>query len=155
MVLRRWFVEPGRSAWRSYSHIADVLRARIRSGTYSPGRLLPSEKALSAEFGVARNTLRRALAELDRDGLVETVPGRGRIVRGQPAPALRYERIAADLAAAIRAGKLRPGDELPSEADLGRRNGVSRGTARQAFAALDAAGLIETRQRRPRRVRPV
>ena len=148
-------MEPGRSAWRSYLHVADVLRSRIRSGAYPPGTLLPSEKALSAEFGVVRNTLRRALAELDRDELVETVPGRGRTVRGRPVPALRYERVAADLAAAIAVGELRPGDELPSEADLGRRYGVSRGTVRQAFAALDAAGLIETRQGRPRRVRPV
>ena len=148
-------MEPGRSAWRSYLHIADVLRARIRAGTYPPETLLPSENALSAEFGVVRNTLRRALAELDRDRLVETVPGRGRIVRGRSVPALRYERIAADLATAIAAGELRPGDELPSEADLGRRYDVSRGTARQALAALDAAGLVETRQGRRRRVRPV
>lgn len=149
-------MEPSRSAWRSYLHIADVLRTRIRAGTYLPGTLLPSEKALSAEFGVVRNTLRRALAELDREHLVETVPGRGRTVRGgQPAPTLLYRRIAADVAAAIAAGEVRPGDVLPSEADLARRYGVSRGTARQAFTALDAAGLVETRQGRTRRVRPV
>lgn len=152
-------MEPGRSAWRSYLHIADVLRARIRAGTYPPGTLLPSEKALSAEFRVVRNTLRRALTELGREHLIETVPGRGRLVRAQdePAPAaqLRYRRIAADLAAAITAGELRPGSPLPSEADLVCRYQVSRGTVRQALAELDAAGLTETRQGRPRRVRPV
>lgn len=150
-------MDTGHSAWRSYPRIAAALRDRIHTGEYPPGSLLPSEHALSAEFGVVRNTLRRALAELDRERLIETVPGRGRLVRnGSPErPALRYRQIAADLATAITAGDLRPGDELPSEAALARRYGVSRGTARQAFAELNAAGLVETRQGRPRRVRPV
>lgn len=149
-------MEHGRSAWRSYLHIADVLRARIRAGTYPPGTLLPSETALSAEFGVVRNTLRRALAELDGERLIETVPGRGRAVRDdRPAPAPLYRQIAADLTAAITTGELQPGDALPSETDLARRYGVSRATARQAFAVLNAAGLVATRQGRTRRVRPV
>jgi DNA-binding GntR family transcriptional regulator len=152
-------VEPGRSAWRSYLHIADVLRARIRAGIYPPGTLLPSERTLAAEFGVVRNTLRRALTDLDREDLVETVPGRGRLVRAEHAdPAgtrLRYRRIAVDLSAAIVSGELRPGDALPSEADLVRRYQTSRGTVRQALAELAAAGLVETRQGRARRVRPV
>lgn len=150
-------MEPGRSAWRSYLHIADVLRDRICTGNYPPGTLLPSEKALSAEFGVVRNTLRRALVELDREHLIRTVPGRGRLVRPerQTASGLRYREIAADLTAAIAAGHLRAGDRLPSEADLAARYAVSRGTARHALAELEAAGLVETRQGRPRRVRPV
>lgn len=148
-------INTGGSAWGSYLRIADDLRDRIRTGAYPPGALLPSEKALSAEFGVVRNTLRRAYAELDREGLIETVPGRGRRVRDDSPAPLRYRRIAADLTAAITAGELRSGDELPSEAVLARRYGVSRGTARQALAELTAAGLIETRQGRPRRVRPV
>ena len=149
--------DTGHSAWRSYPRIAAVLRDRICTGGYPPGSLLPSEHALSAEFGVVRNTMRRALAELDRDRLIETVPGRGRLVRAGSSerPALRYQQIAADLAAAITAGELRTGDELPSEAALARRYGVSRGTARQALAELTIAGLVETRQGRPRRVRPV
>jgi DNA-binding GntR family transcriptional regulator len=150
-------VEPGRSAWRSYLHIADVLRDRIRTGSYPPGTLLPSEKTLSAEFDVVRNTLRRALAELDREHLIETVPGRGRLVRSEhpAASGQRYRQIAADLTAAIAAGLLRAGDGLPSEADLAVRYAVSRGTARHALAELEAAGLVETRQGRRRRVRPV
>lgn len=154
-------MESGRSSWRSYVHIADVLRDRIRAGTYPAATFMPSEKALSDEFGVVRNTLRRALAELDTEGLIETVPGRGRRVR-PPAErpdatgnALRYRRIAADLTAAVTSGELRPGDDLPSEAELVRRYQVSRGTVRQALAALDTAGLIDSRQGRPRRVRPV
>ena len=65
------------------------------------------------------------------------------------------DAIADDLRTSVLTGELQPGDILPSEADLARRYGVSRATARQAFALLDAAGLIETRQGRARRVRPV
>lgn len=143
--------------------LAVVSAHRRRTTGPHPRRRVPARVVValrarfSAEFGVVRNTLRRALAELDRERLIETVPGRGRLVRdGSPErPALRYRQIAADLAAAITAGDLRPGDELPSEAALARRYGVSRGTARQAFAELTAAGLVETRQGRLRRVRPV
>ena len=150
-------MEPGRSAWRSYAHITDVLRDRISTGRYAAGTLLPSEAKLSVEFGVVRNTVRRALAVLTEEGVIETVPGRGRRVRpptGTPAVPL-YRRIAADLSATIQAGELPPGHLLPSEADLAARYGVSRGTARQALLTLDAAGLIETRQGCRRRVRPV
>ena len=45
------------SVWRSYLRIANVLRSRIRPGTYPAGTMLPAETALSDEFGVVRNTL--------------------------------------------------------------------------------------------------
>ncbi|MCA1696481.1 MAG: GntR family transcriptional regulator, partial [Actinobacteria bacterium] len=47
-----------------------------------PGSPVPSETALSGEFGVARNTVRRALGR-NRGGLVDTVPGRERVVLGR------------------------------------------------------------------------
>lgn len=146
-------MEQGRSAWRSYMRIADVLRQRIADSTYPPGSLLPSEKSLSEEFGVVRNTVRRALTILADEGLIETAPGRGRVVRSADGPTTLYRRIAADLAAAISAGSLAVGDPLPSEAELVRRYGASRGTVRTALAELEAHGLIETRQGRHRRVR--
>ena len=151
-------MEPGQSAWGVYRRIAGTLRQRIADSVYSPGALMPSEAALSEEFGVARNTVRRALAELADAGLIETLPGRGRIVRppeGSSGAPVLYRRIAGDLAASIAAGALVAGDSLPSEADLARRYHASRGTVRAALADLDARGLIETRQGRHRRVRAV
>ncbi|MHB1129941.1 MAG: GntR family transcriptional regulator, partial [Ilumatobacteraceae bacterium] len=44
-----------------YHDIANVLRQRVQSGEFTVGRLLPSESALSHEFGVSRVTVRRAL----------------------------------------------------------------------------------------------
>jgi DNA-binding GntR family transcriptional regulator len=134
-----------RPAWGVYAQIADALRTRIESGDLAPGVLLPSEAALCEEFTVARNTARRALAALEREGLIETLPGKGRAVCGDGPAQYKHQQIAADLRHQIESGELRPGDLLPSDAALVERYGVSRGTARQAFAALERAGLIEAR----------
>ncbi|WKU03774.1 GntR family transcriptional regulator [Micromonospora sp. HUAS LYJ1] len=61
--------------------LAAVLRARILNGTYPPGALLPSETRLSQEHGVGRGTVRRAVAELRAEGLVDAASGRGTRVR--------------------------------------------------------------------------
>lgn len=142
--------------WGAYRTITDAMRRRIAEGEFPPGMQLPGEAALRAEYGVARNTLRRALADLEREGLVVTVPGRGRRI-AQPgesaAPAPVFRRISADLRAAIERGDLGRGDVLPSEAALTQQYGVSRWTARQALAELESAGLIETRHGKGRFVR--
>ncbi len=118
----------------TYARIADNLRQRLAD--VAPGSALPSETSLAAEFGVARNTVRRALAELERDGLIVTLAGRGRIVDDPTgtAAAAGYRRIADDLRQQITAGELATGQRVvPSEAELMRRYGVSRGTARRAW----------------------
>ena len=66
-----------------YHQIADELRARVQSGEYGPGRLLPSESELSHEFGVSRVTLRKALEILRDDGLVNARQGFGWFVAGE------------------------------------------------------------------------
>jgi DNA-binding GntR family transcriptional regulator len=141
------------TAWGAYAQIADVLRARIAGGELARGSLLPSEAALCAEFAVVRDTARRALAVLERDGLIMTLPGKGRVVQGDVPAQYEYRRIADELRREIETGNLRPGDVLPSEAAIVDRYGVARGTARQAFTELDKAGLIETRHGKGRFVR--
>lgn len=53
-----------------------------------------------------------------------------------------YRRIAADFRQAITAGELRPGAQMPTEAELMQRYGVSRNTVRLALAALTNEGLV-------------
>jgi DNA-binding FadR family transcriptional regulator len=72
-----------------------------------------------------------------RDG---SVPGLGPLQLRQ-----RYEHVADRIVADIRAGRLAPGDRLPSERDLARRLEVGRASVREAIAALQVAGMIETR----------
>lgn len=55
------------------------------------------------------------------------------------------EAIVRQIRELIRTGRLRPGDRLPSERDLGERVGVSRVTVREALRVLEAGGLIEIR----------
>jgi len=141
-------VSPRATAWGAYRAITEALRARIVGGDLKPGAPLPSESALCAEYHVARNTVRRALDQLAADGLVETHPGRGRMVAGPDARRTeavpQYRRIASDLRELVESGELRPGDALPSESALSEQYGVSRGTARHALAELEGAGLVES-----------
>lgn len=55
------------------------------------------------------------------------------------------EAIVEQIRALIRGDRLRPGDRLPSERDLGERMGVSRVTVREALRVLEAGGLVEIR----------
>lgn len=54
-----------------------LLRERIANGRLGQGGALPGEQALACEYRVSRVTVRRALAELERDGLVSRRRGAG------------------------------------------------------------------------------
>jgi GntR family transcriptional regulator len=54
-----------------------MLAERISAGQLRPGQRLGAERALAAELGLSRATLRQALAALEESGLVRRVPGRG------------------------------------------------------------------------------
>jgi DNA-binding GntR family transcriptional regulator len=145
-------VSARRTAWGVYAQIADALRARIADGEFAPNSLMPSESALCEEFVVVRATVRRALAVLESEALIETLPGKGRVVCGDAPTQYKYRRIAEDLRRQIESGELEPGDVLPSEAMLVEGYGVARGTVRQAFADLSRNNLIETRHGKGRLV---
>lgn len=67
-----------------YSQLADILRAMIASGELQPRSALPSESYLQQEQGVARGTVRMAIAILRDEGLVVTISGRGTFVTAEP-----------------------------------------------------------------------
>ena len=127
-----------------YLDLADTLRVRL--DTMPSGTPLSPEAVLAAEFGVARNTLRRALAVLEGEGLVETHDGVGGFARGATATASvrapQYRRSADDLRVGIAAGRWKAGERLPSASVLRTRYGVSRATVRRALGVLSADGLI-------------
>ncbi|TXK36176.1 GntR family transcriptional regulator [Nonomuraea sp. C10] len=138
MAERRWL-----TGGRAYPQIASRIRDQIHTGQFPPGTVLPSEAELCRTFGVARNTVRRGLALLEKEGLVVTVPSKGRVVAGQAGTiSYRYQGIAATLREQIQSGDLVPGAALPSEAALRRRFATSRNTVRQALAILEHEGLI-------------
>lgn len=63
--------------WRQ---IADDIAADIDSGVLGPGWKIPAEADLAEVYGVARNTVRRAIRELIDDGKLVSVHGRGTFV---------------------------------------------------------------------------
>lgn len=63
-----------------YRQLAEILRARIARGDWAPGRAIQSETQLVQQYGIARSTVRRAIALLAEDGTVFVVPQRGTYV---------------------------------------------------------------------------
>ncbi|MET9046795.1 MULTISPECIES: GntR family transcriptional regulator [unclassified Streptomyces] len=69
-----------------YRQLAEILRARIRRGDWAPGRAIASETQLVQQYGLARSTVRRAIAVLAESGEVFTVPQRGTYVTDRSNP---------------------------------------------------------------------
>jgi DNA-binding GntR family transcriptional regulator len=61
----------------AYRALARDLRTSILKGEYSDGLRLPTEAELAEQYGVSRQTVRRAFHDLVAEGLVYRVPGRG------------------------------------------------------------------------------
>lgn len=67
-----------------YKQLADILRHRIASGSFIQGEMLPSAATLAETYVVGTDTVRRALAVIRLEGLIDTVPKLGSFVRVQP-----------------------------------------------------------------------
>jgi GntR family transcriptional regulator len=80
------------SAVPLYSQVRERLRERILDGTYAPQARLPAESELGAIFGVSRITVRQALNDLQKEGAIFTVPGKGTFV-AKPRPSQDLNRL--------------------------------------------------------------
>lgn len=69
-----------------YSSIADSLRQEMENGRYSGSRLLPTEQQLCERFETSRQTVRRALLVLEKEGLITRRQGSGSHLREQEKP---------------------------------------------------------------------
>lgn len=63
-----------------YSQLKDLLRTRILDGTYPPHSRMPSESELGKAFDVSRITVRQALGDLQKEGLIFKIHGKGTFV---------------------------------------------------------------------------
>lgn len=63
-----------------YLQLEDIIKSKIIAGIYKPGQKLPSVRELAAEAAVNPNTMQKALAELERSGLVYTQRTSGRYI---------------------------------------------------------------------------
>lgn len=63
-----------------YYQLYTYLKEAILDGEYTPGQCVPSESEMMAQYGVSRVTVRRAIADLERDGFLKRYRGKGSVV---------------------------------------------------------------------------
>jgi GntR family transcriptional regulator len=69
-----------------YLQLVDQVRLAAASGTLRPGEALPGIRPLAEELRVNRNTVAKAYAELESQGVIETIVGKGCFVRASRSP---------------------------------------------------------------------
>lgn len=104
-----------------YEQITGQIKAMILSGELAEGEQLPSIRALANSLRVSAITTKRAYADLEADGFIETVQGKGSFVAGGNAELIREEQ-------------LRQVEELMGQAvDAGRAMGLSKTELTEMF----------------------
>jgi GntR family transcriptional regulator len=114
-----------------YYQLANRLRTEIRNGTLRPGVLIGTEKEIGDHYQVSRATVRQALDELEREGLLDRITGRGTFV-SSPHLTVQLPTLVSFTEEmrrrGIEAGSiLLAFDTLQSPADIARRLGCEPG----------------------------
>ena len=76
-----------------YEQIMAQLKRQIASGELHEGQALPSIRALARDLGISVITTKRAYQELERDGFIETVTGKGCFVARRNSALWREETL--------------------------------------------------------------
>lgn len=63
-----------------HTQIREIIRRRVLDGTYQPHSQMPSESQMIEAFSVSRITIRQAMGDLQKEGLIFKVPGKGSFV---------------------------------------------------------------------------
>ncbi len=91
-----------RDARPIYQQIKDGLRKLILTGAIAPDEKLPSVRALATELAINPNTIQRAYAELESEGAIYSVAGKGSFAAPiNEAAAVRKEELYAQLRATV------------------------------------------------------
>ena len=69
-----------------YLQLADQIRYAAASGRLRAGEPLPSLRPLAEELRINRNTIAKAYAELESQGIIETIPGKGFFLKSNNSP---------------------------------------------------------------------
>jgi GntR family transcriptional regulator len=87
-----------------YLQVVDQVKAAAASGAVRPGEPLPSIRPLAEELRVNRNTVAKAYTELESQGVIETVAGKGCFIRANNSPfrkAVRLELLTQEVDGAV------------------------------------------------------
>jgi GntR family transcriptional regulator len=66
-----------RDARPIYTQILENFRSQIAAGILQPGDKLPSVRELAAQLTINPNTIQRAYREMEQQGMIQTLPGKG------------------------------------------------------------------------------
>src|SRR4051812_1202462 len=75
-----------------YLQLVDQIRYAAASGGLKPGEPLPSIRPLAEELRINRNTIAKAYTELESQGIIETIPGKGCFLKENNSPFTRVVR---------------------------------------------------------------
>ena len=78
-----------------YEQITTQIKSAIISGELTEGQALPSMRLLARDLRISVITTKRAYEDLERDGFIHTVPGKGSFVSPMNTQLLREERMRA------------------------------------------------------------
>jgi GntR family transcriptional regulator len=145
-------MEADRGGLALYSQVADRLRAQILRGQLAPGERLGTETELTAELGISRVTLRKAISVLREEGLVVSRQGVGTFVqRPRAVQALdRLETLDATLARqgfepvtrVVEFEFARPGKAIRTALNLGEEDEILR--VRRVHSVADGpVGVVD------------
>lgn len=76
-----------------YQQIVSQIKAQIMGGELSAGEALPSMRMLAQQLRISVITTKRAYEELEKDGFIETIAGKGCYVKAQNTDFLREESV--------------------------------------------------------------
>lgn len=76
-----------------YEQIEEQIKSQIMTGELSAGDALPSMRVLAKELRISVITTKRAYEDLERDGFIESVVGKGSFVKGVNAEILRENTL--------------------------------------------------------------
>jgi GntR family transcriptional regulator len=76
-----------------YLQVVDQIKAAAAAGALRAGEALPSIRPLAEELRVNRNTVAKAYAELEGQGVIESIAGKGSFVRSAGSPYTKSVRL--------------------------------------------------------------
>jgi GntR family transcriptional regulator len=82
-----------KSAKPVYLQVVDQVKAAVASGAARAGDALPSIRPLAEELRVNRNTVAKAYSELESQGVIQTLAGKGCFITGQASPLRKDARM--------------------------------------------------------------
>lgn len=87
-----------------YLQLVDQVRYAAASGALRTGESLPSIRPLAEELHLNRNTIAKAYAELENQGIIETIPGKGCFLKANNTPftkAVRHKLLLTEIDEAV------------------------------------------------------